>query len=158
MPFYKGSTALITGAAGGLGEAFAEQLAQRGCNLVLVARSEDKLKMVAHRLEHQHKIKTTVIAADLGSSTAVEQVIAEVKRRDIEVDLLVNNAGFGIFERFLESPLQRQMEQIEVNIRALVMLTYAFAPGMVTRQEGGVINLASTPRSPPPTPSNTSAS
>jgi len=144
MISYKGSTTLITGASGGLGEAFAKQLADRGCNLVLVARSEDKLKMVAQRLEQQYKIKAAVIAADLGSSAAVEQVIAEVKKRGIDVDLLVNNAGFGIFERFLESPLQRQMEQVDVNIRALVTLTYAFAPGMVARRKGGIINLASS--------------
>jgi uncharacterized protein len=144
MLTYKGSTALITGASGGLGEAFAEQLAQRGCNLVLVARSEDKLRAVAQRLERQYKIKAAVMAADLGSSAAVEQVIAEARKMGIEVDLLVNNAGFGIFERFLESPLERQMEQVEVNIRALVTLTYAFAPGMVARRQGGVINLASS--------------
>jgi uncharacterized protein len=144
MLLYKGSTALITGASGGLGEAFAEQLAERGCNLVLVARSEGKLKMVAQRLEQQHQIKTVVIAADLGSPAAVERVIAEVKTRGIDIDLLINNAGFGIFERFLETPLQRQMEQIEVNIRALVTLTHAFAPGMVGRRKGGVINLASS--------------
>jgi uncharacterized protein len=144
MLSYKGSTALITGASGGLGEAFAEQLAQRGCNLVLVARSEDKLKNVAQRLEQEHKIRTVVIAADLGSPAAVEHVIAEVKRRGIDIDLLVNNAGFGIFKRFVETPLQRQMEQVDVNIRALVTLTHAFAQGMVARRKGGVINLASS--------------
>src|SRR5258708_39620569 len=105
MLAHKGPTALVTGASGGLGEAFAEQLAQQGYNLVLVARSEDKLKMVAQRLEQLHKIKTTVIAADLGSPAAVEHVIAEVKRRGVDIDLLVNNAGFGIFERFVETPL-----------------------------------------------------
>jgi uncharacterized protein len=141
---YKSSTALITGASGGLGEAFAEQLAQRGCNLLLVARSEDKLQTLAQRLQQQHRIKATVIAADLASSSAVEQLIIDVKKKNLDVDLLVNNAGFGIFERFLESPLQRQMEQVDVNIRALVTLTYAFAPGMVAKRKGGVINLASS--------------
>jgi short-subunit dehydrogenase len=71
-------------------------------------------------------------------------VIAEVKRRGIEIDLLVNNAGFGIFERFIETPLSRQMEQVDVNIRALVTLTHTFAQGMVARRKGGVINLASS--------------
>jgi uncharacterized protein len=144
MLSYKGSTALVTGASGGLGEAFAEQLAQRSCNLVLVARSEDKLKAVAERLERQHKIRAIAIAADLGSPAAVDHVIAEVKRRGIDIDLLVNNAGFGIFERFVETPLQRQMEQVDVNIRALVTLTHAFVQGMVARHKGGVINLASS--------------
>jgi uncharacterized protein len=141
---YKGSTALVTGASGGLGEAFAEQLAQRGCNLVLVARSEDKLKMIAQRLEQLHNIKTALTAADLGSPAAVAHVIAEVKRRSIDIDLLVNNAGFGIFERFVETPLPRQMQQVDVNIRALLTLTHAFAQGMVARGKGGVINLASS--------------
>jgi uncharacterized protein len=144
MMSYKGSTALVTGASGGLGEAFAEQLAERGCNLVLVARSEDKLKTIAKRLEQRNKIKTTVIPADLSSPAAVENVIAEVKRRGIGIDLLVNNAGFGIFERFAETPLERQMEQVDVNIRALVTLTHAFVQGMVERRKGGVINLASS--------------
>ena len=144
MLAHNGPTALVTGASGGLGEAFAEQLAQQGYNLVLVARSEDKLKMVAQRLEQLHKIKTTVIAADLGSPAAVEHVIAEVKRRGVDIDLLVNNAGFGIFERFVETPLRRQMEQVDVNIRALVTLTHAFVQGMVARRKGGVINLASS--------------
>jgi uncharacterized protein len=129
MLAHNGPTALVTGASGGLGEAFAEQLAQQGYNLVLVARSEDKLKMVAQRLEQLHEIKTIVIAADLGSPAAVEHVIAEVKRRGVDIDLLVNNAGFGIFERFVETPLQRQMEQVDVNIRALVTLTQLSSRG-----------------------------
>jgi short-subunit dehydrogenase len=100
--------------------------------------------MVAQRMEQQYKIKTAVIPADLGASAAVVQVVAEVTKRGIDIDLLVNNAGFGIFERFLEAPLKRQMEQVDVNIRALVTLTYAFAPGMVARRKGGIINLASS--------------
>jgi uncharacterized protein len=144
MLSYKGSTALITGASGGLGQAFAEQLAARGCNLVLVARSEDKLVALARRLEQQSKIGATVLTADLASSTAIEELVAEVKTRGIDIDLLINNAGFGVFERFLESPLERQMEQIDVNVRAVVALTYAFAPSMVERHKGGVINVSSS--------------
>ena len=87
---YKGSTALITGASGGLGEAFAGQLAERGSNLVLVARSEDKLQALARRLEEQNKITAAVLRADLASPKAVEQIVAELKTRRIDVDLLVN--------------------------------------------------------------------
>ncbi len=141
---YKGSTALITGASGGLGEAFAEQLAQRGSNLVLVGRSEDKLQALARRLEQQFNITTTVLTADLASSTEVDQLIATLKTRRIDVDLLINNAGFGVFERFLETPLKRQMEQIDVNVRAVVSLTHALTPAMVARNKGGVINLSSS--------------
>lgn len=141
---YKGSTALITGASGGLGEAFAEQLAERGSNLVLVGRSEDKLQALAQRLERQYKITAAVLTADLASSTEVEQLISNLKTRRIEVDLLINNAGFGVFQRFLETPLERQMEEIDVNVRAVVSLTHALAPAMVTRSKGGVINLSSS--------------
>ena len=110
---YKGSTALITGASGGLGEAFAEQLAERGSNLVLVGRSEDKLQALARRLEREYKIKATVLTADLASSAEVDQLVSDLKARAIDVDLLINNAGFGLFQRFLETPLERQMEQVD---------------------------------------------
>jgi short-subunit dehydrogenase len=141
---YKGSTALITGASGGLGEAFAEQLAERDSNLVLVGRSEDKLQALARRLERQYKMTATVLTADLASSTEVDQLISNLKTRGIDVDLLINNAGFGLFQRFLETPLERQMEQVDVNVRALVSLTHALAPAMVARNKGGVINLSSS--------------
>src|SRR5262245_12492781 len=141
---YRGSTALITGASGGLGEAFAEQLAERGSHLVLVGRSEDKLQALARRLERQSKITATVLTADLASSTEVDQLVSNLKTRGINVDLLINNAGFGLFQRFLETPLERQMEQVDVNVRALVSLTHALAPAMVARNKGGVINLSSS--------------
>lgn len=144
-PFaYKGSTALITGASGGLGEAFAEQLAARGANLVLAARSENKLQALARRLEERHKIKATVLIADLASATEVDQLVSDLKTRRIDVDLLINNAGFGVFQRFLETPLDLQMEEIDVNVRAVVSLTHALAPAMVARKKGGVINISSS--------------
>lgn len=141
---YKDSTALITGASGGLGEAFAEQLAERGANLVLVGRSEEKLQALARRVERQYNITTTVLTADLASAAEVDQLISTLKTRHIGVDLLINNAGFGVFERFLETPLKRQMEQIDVNVRAVVSLTHALTPAMVARNKGGVINLSSS--------------
>ena len=141
---YKGSTALITGASGGLGEAFAEQLAERGANLVLVGRSENKLQALAQRLERQCQITATVLTADLAASTEVDQLISDLKAKRIDVDLLVNNAGFGLFRKFLEIPLDRQIEEIDVNVRAVVMLTHALAPSMVAKKTGGVINLSSS--------------
>lgn len=141
---YKGSTALITGASGGLGEAFAEQLARKGSNLVLVGRSEDKLRALAQRLERTYKIAAPVLIADLAFTDEVDQLIADLKANSIQVDLLINNAGFGVFQRFLETPLDRQMEEIDVNVRAVVLLTHALAPAMVARNKGGVINLSSS--------------
>lgn len=141
---YKGSTALITGATGGLGEVFAEQLAEKGSNLVLVGRSEDKLQALAERLEGQHKITATVLTADLASSAEVEQIVSNLKAKRIDVDLLINNAGFGVFQRFLETPLERQIEELDVNVRAVIQLTHGLAPAMVKRNKGGVINLSSS--------------
>jgi len=141
---YQGMTVLITGASGGMGEAFARQLAQQGANLVLVARSEDKLNRLAETLRGQNKVQVTVLPADLSAAEAVDCLIAEVKSRDLRIDILVNNAGLGVFENFLDTSFAMQVEQVDVNVRALVSLTYAFTSGMVAARRGGVINLAST--------------
>jgi short-subunit dehydrogenase len=140
---FNAKTALITGASSGLGEEFAKQLASQGHNLILVARSESRLNQLADRLRQSSNVQVTVIAADLGLSESVDHVIDEVNRRSIKVDLLVNNAGLGVFENFLDTTLDRQMQQINVNVRALVQLTHAFTPGMVSAGSGGVINIAS---------------
>jgi len=141
---YRGRTALITGASSGLGEAFARQLAGHGAGLVLVARSEEKLQRLAEELRREAGVQVTVLAADLSSAEAVEGLIGAVKGVGLRVDLLVNNAGFGIFEDFLETSPDREQEQVDVNVRAVVSLTRAFAPGMVAAGRGGVINLGST--------------
>jgi short-subunit dehydrogenase len=141
---YQGMTALITGASAGMGEAFARQLADQGANLVLVARSGEKLYRLAETLQGEARVQVTVLPADLSSSEAVDGLIAEVKSRDLRIDILVNNAGLGVFENFLDTKFAKQVEQVDVNVRALVSLTYAFAPGMVAMHRGGVINLAST--------------
>jgi uncharacterized protein len=141
---FHGMTALITGASSGLGEEFAKQLASKGCHLVLVARSENKLNQLADIIRQRCQVQVTVIAADLSSSEAVQRMIDEVNHRNIKVDLLVNNAGLGLFENFLDTPLTPQMEQVDVNVRALVQLTHAFTPGMVSARRGGVINIASS--------------
>jgi uncharacterized protein len=141
---YQGMTALITAASMGLGEAFASELAAKGANLVPVARSEDKLNRVAETLRKEARVQVTVLPADLSSAEAVDGLISEVKGRDFRIDILINNAGLGGFENFLDTPFAKQVEQVEVNVRALISLTYAFAPDMVAAHRGGVINLAST--------------
>lgn len=135
---------MITGASSGLGEEFARQLAAQGANLVLVARSAEKLGKLAAILRQQSKVQITVLPTDLSSSEEVSRLVGEVNNRGLKIDFLINNAGFGIFENFLDAPLQPQMEQVDVNVRALVALTHAFTPGMVAAKRGGVINIAST--------------
>jgi short-subunit dehydrogenase len=131
-------TALITGASSGIGEEFATQLAARGHQLVLVARREDRLQRLAERLP----TTAHVVACDLATETPA--LPGRVSELGIEVDLLVNNAGFGLRGRFSELPVERQAEIVRVNSEAVVTLTGAFLPGMLERRSGGVITVAST--------------
>jgi uncharacterized protein len=128
-------TALITGASSGIGEQFARQLAERGYELVLVARRKDRLEALANELP----TKAQVIASDLGSEAA--ELPGKVEG---QVDLLVNNAGFGLRNHFLKLPADRQAEIVRVNCEAVVVLTHAFLGPMVERGRGGVITVAST--------------
>jgi short-subunit dehydrogenase len=141
---YQDKTALITGASAGLGEAFARQLASQGANLVLVARSADALNQIAESLRTQYKVQVTVLPADLSSSQAVDDLIAEISHQKLTIDILINNAGLGVFKDFLDTQSAQQVQQVDVNVRALVSLTHAFASGMVAARRGGIINLAST--------------
>ncbi len=131
-------TALITGASAGIGEQFARQLAARGYDLILVARRKDRLEQLAGQLPGT----THVIDLDLGSDAA--KLPDKVAKLDVEVDLLVNNAGFGLRGRFAELSPERQAEMVRVNCEAVVVLTAAFLPGMIERRRGGVITVAST--------------
>ena len=140
-----GSSALITGASGGIGGQFARQLASRGVNLVLVARSEERLKALADELERSHTgLPATVIVADLSSSAAPAALMEGLERAGIAVDLLINNAGVGSLRRFVEEDSEAVLRQIQLNCVSLVALTSFLLPGMLTRDRGGVINVAST--------------
>ena len=131
-------TALITGASAGIGEEFARQLARRGSDLILVARRKDRLEKLAE------EVPTTahVIECDLGSEAA--KLRDKVAKLGVEVDLLINNAGFGTRGRFLELDPEREAEIVRVNCEAIVTLTHAFLPAMVERRRGGLITVAST--------------
>jgi hypothetical protein len=131
-------TALITGASAGIGEEFARQLAGRGYDLILVARRRDRLEQLAEQ------VPTTahVIECDLVADAAT--LPGEVEQLGVDVDLLINNAGFGLRGRFLELDPVREAEIVRVNCEAIVTLTHAFVPGMVERRRGGVITVAST--------------
>lgn len=131
-------TALVTGASSGIGEQFARQLAARGHDLVLVARRADRLESLASELPTDAK----VVACDLATDAA--SLGGRVQELGVQVDLLVNNAGFGTSGPFLENDPARDAEEIRVNCEAVVTLCHAFLPGMVERRRGGVINVAFT--------------
>jgi uncharacterized protein len=140
---YTKKTALITGASLGIGEAFTQILAARGMNLVLVARSTDKLRVLAQVLSEQNDIRAEVVPVDLCHEDAAQEVYRRTQALGMTVDLLVNNAGFGTFGSFEALDPEREHEEIMLNVTALVDLTHAFLPGMVVREAGGVINVAS---------------
>lgn len=135
---------LITGASSGIGEVFARALAARGYHLVLVARSQEKLEVLAATLRESKGISTEVIALDLSAPGAASALARRLREHDIEIDLLVNNAGFGALGEFWTLPLDRQSGMLDLNIRALVELTYLLVPRMVEKRRGGIINVSST--------------
>jgi len=138
------ATALITGASSGLGEEFARQLARENYDLVLTARREDRLKAVAAEAVKLGSSKVEVIASDLGRPDAATKLRQEVSSRGIEIEYLVNNAGFGTHGIFHKLPLEREVEEINLNIISLVSMTRLFLDGMVARRRGTIINVAST--------------
>jgi uncharacterized protein len=140
---YRGSTALVTGASKGIGEVFAEHLAARGMNLVLVARSLDVLQRLAKRLSDRYGVQCVVLNADLADPDVTNWIASELERRGIQVDLLVNNAGLGLSGSFLSHELKQKQAEIQVNVQALMSLTYLFGRGMKNRRKGGIINIAS---------------
>jgi short-subunit dehydrogenase len=136
-------TALITGASGGIGAAFAAELAKRQHNLILVARSEAKLQQLAAQLQQEFKISVEIIVQDLTAPGATNTVFNTVVQKGWTVDLLVNNAGFGDYGAFADRPLAKQVEILQLNIVALVELSHLFLSGMRERRSGSIINVAS---------------
>src|ERR1700757_4032105 len=130
--------AVITGASSGLGAIFADQLAKRGHALVLAGRDETRLKAVAQRVD----TNVEVVVGDLGTDSGIDDLAAHLDGR--EIDVLVNNAGFGTYGPFAEIDAGREHELVAVNVDALVRLTHAVLPGMLARGRGGILNVAST--------------
>jgi len=137
-------TALITGASSGIGESFAYELARQNYDLVLVARRQDRLDAVAAKANEIGASRTEIVAADLASPGAPLELRARLAAASIEVDYLINNAGFGTTGRFDRLPLEREIEEIQLNVSALVALTRLFLPSMIERRRGTIINVAST--------------
>jgi uncharacterized protein len=131
-------TALVTGASSGIGEQFARQLAARGHDLVLVARRVDRLERLAGELPTE----AGVVACDLANDAA--SLAGRVEELGVQVDLLVNNAGFGTAGPFVENDPAREAEEVRLNCEAIVTLCHAFLPAMIDRGRGGLINVASS--------------
>jgi short-subunit dehydrogenase len=136
-------TVLITGASSGIGLELAKCFAADKSNLILIARTTSALETLAAELQQKHGIETHVITADLSRPAAAQEIFDELKGRGTVVDVLVNNAGFGLHGGFAELPLRRQLEIIQVNVAALVELTGLFLPGMIQRKRGGILNVGS---------------
>lgn len=135
--------ALVTGASAGIGEVFARRLAQRKRDLVLVARRKDRLDAIAEALRETYKVRVEVLPADLADSTSPRTLLDQINERDLYVDMLVNNAGFGFGGRFENMPLETLQSLLKVNIDALAMLCHVFLPGMLDRKRGTILNVAS---------------
>lgn len=136
-------TVLITGASSGIGLELAKCFAADKSTLILVARSTDALEKLAAELREKFQIQVHVLTADLSLPTAASRIFSELQGRGIAVDVLVNNAGFGLHGEFLKLPLPRQLEIIHVNITALTELTALFLPAMIQRRRGGILNVGS---------------
>jgi uncharacterized protein len=144
MDNWRGKWALVTGASAGIGAALAKELAAGGTNLVLTARRIDRLKELAKALSATHKVKTEIFAADLADSNAPEKIFAFTKEKGIEIELLINNAGFGQYGEVPSVEKQRLLDMVQVNCGAVVHLTRLYLPEMIARRRGDVLILAST--------------
>ena len=137
-------TALVSGASAGLGVESARLFAGDGHDVVLVARRRDKLEAMAAELPQKHGIVGTVVAEDLAHTGAPERIARALEERNVAIEFLVNNAGFGTLGPFSTANAQRELDLVQVNVTALVHLTRLFLPGMVARRSGRVLNVGST--------------
>lgn len=138
------NTALITGASTGIGKELAHIHAENGGDLIIIARSEDKLETLKKELESKHSIKVLCIAKDLSLLEAPKEIYDEVKKAGISIDYLINNAGFGGLGKFHERSWEQDLAMINLNIVALTALTRFFLPDFVARNSGKILNTSST--------------
>jgi short-subunit dehydrogenase len=137
-------TVLITGASAGIGYELSKIFAQNGYNLVLVSRNKQRLEAIAKEIENQHDIQAKVILKDLSKTSAPQELYDEIVSAGMDIDVLVNNAGFGINGKFTEFNADKHMELIQVNITSLTLLCNLFGRDMVKRRSGSILNVAST--------------
>jgi short-subunit dehydrogenase len=138
------NTTLITGASSGIGEAFARRLAALGRNVFLVSRSEDKLVTLCNELGRTNRIRAQYFTLDLSQPESPALLFQEAEKRGLEVEMLINNAGFGSMGDFAKLDLARELNMIDLNVKSLVELTHRFLAPMRTRKKGSIINVAST--------------
>lgn len=136
--------ALVTGASGGFGESFARMLARDKKPLILCARSVDKMEALAKSLREEQGVDVRVIPADLADPAGVRGLIERIRREELHVETLINNAGFGMLGRFAEVPESELVNCIRLNSEAPMVLSRAFLPGMIARRRGGILNVASS--------------
>ncbi|HEY49816.1 MAG TPA: SDR family oxidoreductase [Dehalococcoidia bacterium] len=139
----KDSYALVTGASTGIGNALARVLAKDGKNVVVVARSRDKLDELKAELENNYGTIVRVLPKDLCDPKAPQEIYSELEKEGIRIDVLVNNAGFGVYGKFYETDLQKELEMIQVNVISLIHLTKLFLKKMVENRSGSILNVSS---------------
>lgn len=141
---FAGKTVLITGASSGIGEEFAKDLAGKGANLVLVARRGDVLENLAEKLRQAHGCHVETIAKDLAQPEAAPELVSVLEHRGLQIDVLINNAGFASYGTIADSDAALLAEQIQLNVGTLVGLSTLLLPPMIQRRAGAIINVAST--------------
>jgi len=139
----KGKWALITGASSGIGISLAEEYARRGVNLVLTARREERLSVLAEKLSKEHHIKTHVIVQDLSKPDAAQSIFENTEQNNIQIDILVNNAGYGLGKKFLDNDWVTISDFLQVMITSITQLTYLYVPKMIERKFGRVLFVSS---------------
>ncbi|MBJ9722170.1 SDR family oxidoreductase [Acinetobacter calcoaceticus] len=141
---FKNLTALITGASSGIGKAYAQKLASLGIHLILTARSEQKLNDLAAELRKKYNVNVEVIVLDLAQPNSAQSLFDEVQARKLSVEILINNAGFGKWTKFLDQSVSTYQEMITLNISSVTSLCYLFLPQMLANKKGIMINISST--------------
>src|SRR5262244_3832268 len=136
MSTWAGKWALVTGASAGIGKALAAELAAGGANLVLTARRADRLQELARTLSAIHQVRAEIFAADLTQPGAPEQICDFARRQDLQIDLLINNAGFGAYGPFASVDQRRLLDMVQVNCSAVIQLTHLFLPAMIQCRSG----------------------
>jgi uncharacterized protein len=140
----KGMTALVTGASSGIGFELSRLLARDGFRLVLVARDRNRLERAARELRDRFEVSVLVIPMDLSTRTAAEEIVRELQKEAIEINVLVNNAGYALYGPFIETDFENEIGMMQVNMESLTRLTKRLLPAMIKKKEGKIMNVAST--------------